>query len=59
MGTSASSTRRAEFINDDPTSVIKVSEDVVERIKGSQVAPSKITIKLKLEYSHYLKNSFF
>lgn len=42
MGTSASNTRRAEFINDDPTSVIKVSEDVVDRIKGSQVTPSKV-----------------
>lgn len=42
MGTSASSTRRAEFMNNDPTNVIKVSEDVVDRIKGSQVNPCEV-----------------
>lgn len=39
MGTSPSKTRRLTVENDDPTSVIKVSEDVVDRIRG--VAQSK------------------
>lgn len=42
MGTSTSSTRRTEFLNNDPTNVIKVSEDVVDRIKGSHLSPSKV-----------------
>lgn len=36
MGGSPSKTRKFTVENDDPTSVIKVSEDVVERIKGRQ-----------------------
>lgn len=42
MGSSASNTRRAEFMNNDPMNVIKVSEDVVDRIKGSQANLSKV-----------------
>ncbi|ENN72220.1 MICOS complex subunit MIC25 isoform X1 [Dendroctonus ponderosae] len=34
MGTGPSKTRRLTVENDDPTSVIKVSEDVVDRIRG-------------------------
>lgn len=44
MGSSASNTRRAEFMNNDPTNVIKVSEDVVDRIKGSQANLSKVNL---------------
>ncbi|CAG9826680.1 unnamed protein product [Diabrotica balteata] len=37
MGASSSATRKLTVENDDPTSVIKVSEEVVDRLKGSQV----------------------
>uniref|UniRef100_A0A6P7F386 Uncharacterized protein LOC114325890 n=1 Tax=Diabrotica virgifera virgifera TaxID=50390 RepID=A0A6P7F386_DIAVI len=36
MGASSSATRKLTVENDDPTSVIKVSEEVVDRLKGSQ-----------------------
>ncbi|RZC36666.1 uncharacterized protein BDFB_003076 [Asbolus verrucosus] len=38
MGGSQSRTRKLTVENDDPTSVIKVSDDVVQRIKNSQEA---------------------
>lgn len=34
MGGSPSKTRKLTVENDDPTSVIKVSDDVVDRIRG-------------------------
>lgn len=45
MGGSTSKTRKLTVENDDPTSVIKVSDDVVDRIRG--VAQSK---SLNLNY---------
>jgi hypothetical protein len=36
MGGNQSRTRKLTVENDDPTSVIKVSDDVVQRIKNSQ-----------------------
>lgn len=36
MGGATSKTRKLTVENDDPTSVIKVSEGVVDRIRGSQ-----------------------
>lgn len=36
MGASPSRTRKLTIENDDPTSVIKVSDDVVARLKGKQ-----------------------
>lgn len=45
MGGSTSKTRKLTVENDDPTSVIKVSDDVVDRIRG--VAQSK---NLNLNY---------
>lgn len=36
MGANPSRTRKLTIENDDPTSVIKVSDDVVERLKGKQ-----------------------
>lgn len=42
MGGSSSQTRKFVVENEDPTSVIKVSEEVVDRIKGSLVTPSKV-----------------
>lgn len=35
MGGSSSATRKLTVENDDPTSVIKVSEEVVDRLRGS------------------------
>lgn len=37
MGSSPSKTRTFSVENDEPTNVIKVSDDVVDRIRGSQV----------------------
>lgn len=38
MGAGSSRTRKLTIENEDPTSVIKVSDDVVERLKGKQGA---------------------
>ncbi|KAG5898406.1 hypothetical protein JTB14_030384 [Gonioctena quinquepunctata] len=37
MGGSSSKTRKLTVENDDPSNVIKVSEDVVDRIRGNQM----------------------
>ncbi|CAH1102170.1 unnamed protein product [Psylliodes chrysocephalus] len=41
MGGSSSATRKLTVENDDPTSVIKVSEEVVDRLRGSNVVRTK------------------
>ncbi|XP_056643117.1 MICOS complex subunit MIC19 [Diorhabda sublineata] len=42
MGASSSATRKLTIENDDPTSVIKVSEEVVDRLTGSQVKSENV-----------------
>lgn len=48
MGGNQSRTRKLTVENDDPTSVIKVSDDVVNRIRNNQRKFSNLGYNLKI-----------
>lgn len=48
MGGTSSKTRKLVVENEDPTSVIQVSDDVANRLRGRQATPSKVKIEKPL-----------